>query len=415
MKRIGVSRLACYGWVGEHAGSTASANYVLLEELLRRGLQLDLYAHREHIPEPVGLRGPGFVYRGFPQPRWLDLVDRLPGGGADASRALLFPLIARAWQGVMQPTANSIHRQAPYDAVLALGTDPVFALENAPTITWLQGPYHTELEALRRLKHQVVAAAGRPYYAAITAWYRYRGMALRIHPVRSDRVIVGSDWARRAVLEREGSDPPIDALPYPVDLETFRPEPAYAPDPEAPLVLSLGRLDPRKRLDLLLESFDLVRETIPGARLLIVGSAGRIPGALAPLHRSAQRDAVEYRPPIPRQQVPSLLREAAVLVQASENENFGSSVAEALACGTPVVVGPSNGTASYIDGCSRVFDAYTSEALADAVVEVLRIRREQPDEVRASTRASAERWFSAPRIVDWLLEIVSAAIAERAA
>ena len=58
------------------------------------------------------------------------------------------------------------------------------------------------------------------------------------------------------------------------------------------------------------------------------------------------------------QEVPALLREATVLVQTSENENFGSSVAEALACGTPVVVGPSNGTADYIDEHSMIFGDY---------------------------------------------------------
>jgi glycosyltransferase involved in cell wall biosynthesis len=40
---------------------------------------------------------------------------------------------------------------------------------------------------------------------------------------------------------------------------------------------------------------------------------------------------------VPRAQVPGLLRGAAVVVQTSENEDFGSAVAEALACGTPVV------------------------------------------------------------------------------
>ncbi len=42
---------------------------------------------------------------------------------------------------------------------------------------------------------------------------------------------------------------------------------------------------------------------------------------------------------VPREAVPDLIRQATAVVQVSENENFGSSIAEALACGVPVVAG----------------------------------------------------------------------------
>src|SRR5439155_6455459 len=116
------------------------------------------------------------------------------------------------------------------------------------------------------------------------------------------------------------------ALPYPIDLDAFCPD-DMQPDLEAPIILSLGRLDPRKRLDLLLEAFAELRATLPTARLRIVGRQGHIPGELSLLEGFALRDAVDYQPAVPRGQVPRLLREAAVLVQPSENENFGSAVA----------------------------------------------------------------------------------------
>ncbi len=200
------------------------------------------------------------------------------------------------------------------------------------------------------------------------------------------------------------------AVPYPVDLELFRPGPPVDPDPERPVLLSLGRLDPRKRLDLLLDAFALVLEAIPGARLRIVGRPGAAPRQLSLLDRFARRDAVEYQPAIPRTEVPALLRAAGVLVQTSENENFGSAVAEALACGTPVALGPTNGTADYIDGNSRVFAEYKPRAVADAILAVLGTRSGSPDEVCATTRAAAERCFAPPVVADRLLEIIDEAI-----
>ena len=176
------------------------------------------------------------------------------------------------------------------------------------------------------------------------------------------------------------------------------------------MLLSLGRLDPRKRLDLLLDAFALVLEDIPGARLRIVGRPEYAPRQLSLLNRFPHRDAVDYRPAIPRTEVPATLREASVLVQTSENENFGSSVAEALACGTPVVLGPSNGTADYIDDKSEIFGAYDARAVADAILAVLGTRSGSPDEVCATTRAAAERCFAPPVVADRLLEIIEEAI-----
>ena len=202
--------------------------------------------------------------------------------------------------------------------------------------------------------------------------------------------------------------------PYPVDLETFHPKPAAAHDPDRPLLVALGRLDPRKRLNLLLDAFAIVLEAVPAARLRIVGRPGYAPNQLSLIERFPRRDAVEYREAVPRPEVPALLREATVLVQTSENENFGSSVAEALACGTPVVVGPSNGTADYIDEHSVTFGDY--EPLLGRRLDPGRHTGENraPRGVRDDTRAVAERWFASPAVADGLLAIIEQAVEDQA-
>jgi glycosyltransferase involved in cell wall biosynthesis len=281
-----------------------------------------------------------------------------------------------------------------------------------PVVTWVQGPSHTELEAIRRLRPQISSVSGRAYYLAMVAYYALAPLLRRGLLDSSSRVICGSEWSRQAIVTRGIRTERVHALPYPIDLELFRPGETEAVDWESPVLLHLGRLDPRKRLDLLLDAFAVVLRTFPRTRLRIVGRPGNARNQLSLIERFPRREQVEYLPHLARQRVPELMREAAVLVQTSENENFGSAVAEALACGVPAVLGPSNGTADYVDETSEMFDAYTAESVGAAIVRVLERRRAEPELVRHSTRTAAERWFALSTVVDRLLAIVNGAIDE---
>jgi glycosyltransferase involved in cell wall biosynthesis len=403
-------RLACYGWVDEKAGSVAAAGHLALRELLRRGVQVDLFAHAEHVPRPEDLVGEGFRYFGLEQPAPLTWVDSLPSRLVTAVRLLFEPAAAAAWRRAYRPVVEGEHRRAPYDAVLALGTLPAFTIPGVPTVAWLQAPLHTELDAIRRLRREIVGVSGRAFYVSLFALSRYSLLVRRRALASCDRMIVGSEWSRRAAVGAGVPADAVDAMPYPIDLDLFHPDHESRVDWDQPVLLALGRLDPRKRLDLLLEAFGLVLESVPGARLRVVGRPGYAPNQLSLIERFPKRAQVEYRSAVSREQVPLLLREAAVLVQPSENENFGSAVAEALACGVPVVVGPSNGTADYADANSAVFETYTPASLAHAILRTLEARRRRPNDICRTARASAERWFAAPAIADRLMQVIDAAI-----
>lgn len=401
-------RLACYGWVDEHAGSVASANHLVLRELLRRGVEVDFFANRDHVPPPRGLAD-GFRYVGVRPPRPLGALPPLAQRGVNW---LFSPAVRAAWRRIFQPVAERRHREAPFDALLSLGTPPAFTIPGVPTVTWVQGPLQTELQAIRRLEPQIRRTSGRLCHRALIGYYRVDERSQNGVLDSSDRVICGSRWARSALVASGIDASRVSALPYPIDLRRFTAGGEIA-DLNAPLVLSLGRLDPRKRLDLLLDGFGRVLDVLPDARLLAVGRPGYAPRQLRLLERFARRDRVEYRPAVPREQVPALLREAAVLVQTSENENFGSAVAEALACGVPAVVGPSNGTADYLDETSQVFRSYDADAVAEAVERVIRTRRSDPEGSRRSARATAERWFAPAQVTERLLAIIDDAVRPR--
>jgi len=107
---------------------------------------------------------------------------------------------------------------------------------------------------------------------------------------------------------------------------------------DAPSLLFVGRLDPIKGLDLLLQSVSLMRTP---ARLTVVG--GDLVGdpELERLRGVAQTlgiaDRVAFVGALPQRELHKYYRAADALVVTSCYESFGLAAVEALASGTPVV------------------------------------------------------------------------------
>lgn len=109
---------------------------------------------------------------------------------------------------------------------------------------------------------------------------------------------------------------------------------------EAPVVLFLGRIDPKKGLDILIEAFDLVHRENEAARLLVVG-----PGAAAYVNElrtlvanRGLKEAVVFAGPLYGMDVVQAYVDSDVFVLPSHTENFGMAVVEAMAAGTPTII-----------------------------------------------------------------------------
>ncbi|MBV9892942.1 MAG: glycosyltransferase [Chloroflexi bacterium] len=110
----------------------------------------------------------------------------------------------------------------------------------------------------------------------------------------------------------------------------------------APYVLVLGRLHPKKGLERFIDAFlEATEDSGLGRWRLAIAGDGE-PAYVAGLRQSVQRHdtaaKVQFVGWLTGERKAAALREAQLLALPSHQENFGIVVAEALACGTPVLI-----------------------------------------------------------------------------
>ena len=106
-----------------------------------------------------------------------------------------------------------------------------------------------------------------------------------------------------------------------------------------PTILFVGRLEPMKGADLLLEAFGMLPAD-SGAQLWIVGGDERDADERARLEAIARAagvaDRVVFHGAAPHASLPDAYRAADICAVPSTTESFGMVAVEAMACGTPV-------------------------------------------------------------------------------
>jgi glycosyltransferase involved in cell wall biosynthesis len=195
------------------------------------------------------------------------------------------------------------------------------------------------------------------------------------------RVLAVSD-AEQQQFERLGIDSRIVRhVPNPVDLDEFSPPPergrfraavGLSTAAAAPMVLFLGKLTPRKRVDVLVRAF--VRLSNEQARLVI---AGNDMGAGSQIRSLVRRLGLERRTIFTgllrgRERLEALI-DASVVVYPSEDEIFGLVPLEALLLGTPVIVAGDSGCGEVVSriGGGQLVASGDVDGLTGAIQRVL--------------------------------------------
>jgi glycosyltransferase involved in cell wall biosynthesis len=195
----------------------------------------------------------------------------------------------------------------------------------------------------------------------------------------ADHVVVVSDSLGKAILKIEPRvAPTLKTIYNGVDLEVFeRPsdDRRNFDSSHLPTIISVGSFVPAKGHDVLVQAFSIVKEQVPGARLVLVGRSGpELRRVEELIERLRLRQDVDIHLDVPHDDIPRLLSESDLFALASRREGFGLVVVEAAAAMLPVICTKAGGLAELVnDGETGTLVNIDDPAdMAGAIVRALR-------------------------------------------
>lgn len=292
-----------------------------------------------------------------------------------------------------QPGADDWDRTQPFDVVRMPGPVLVPGRRLARAINAVVARHHSGLVLLDPVAHTapLVGRLDVPYgvvahgaEVVIPASLPVVQLAVRRSLRNAAVVVAAGDYPARAAEQAAGRPVPTVNIPPGVDVERFVPVgPArragirqrYGVDPDAPLIVSVSRLVPRKGMDTLIAASARLAVRHPGLQVLIAGE-GRDRSRLAGLIDSLGAP-VRLVDRVDGDGLPDFYAMADVFAMLCRNrwggleqEGFGIVFLEAAACGVPQVAGNSGGAGdAVVDGVTGVVVDHPTDL--DEVVDAL--------------------------------------------
>lgn len=154
------------------------------------------------------------------------------------------------------------------------------------------------------------------------------------------RAVAMSEEERHEILEMGAGAGRVSVVPCGVDTDHFTPHGPAAERGPNPRLLVLDHLEEHRGIDTVLCALG----RLPDTELIIAGGtrgqedprweAGRLRGVAAAVGAA---DRVRFAGRVPREDVPALIRSCDAVVSVPPTEACGTTAAEAMACGVPVV------------------------------------------------------------------------------
>lgn len=196
---------------------------------------------------------------------------------------------------------------------------------------------------------------------------------------KANRIICCSEDGKQELLGFYGKrwEPKVQVVPWAAD-ERFKPasEPTDTIQENyginGPYFLYVGYLFQRRNLPLLIKGFHCIAEQFKDVSLVIIGRdkdyGGSLPGMIRDLKLEQRIRIFDY---VSEEDLLVFYQHAFCLVHPSTYEGFGLPVIEALACGVPVLLGPSGALKEAAGEAAFIIDPFTEEGMGNAMSSLL--------------------------------------------
>jgi len=209
-------------------------------------------------------------------------------------------------------------------------------------------------------------------------------------------------WRRQMLYRREATVIPNMAPTLPVVSGHKR---------RLPTAICVADASPRKNVDLLVRAFLIVRDSIPDARLQLVGF-GLGPEDQLPLKMVAGgvADGIEFIGHVGRPALAEMIAAAWCLVHPSLEESFGNTLVEAMMLGTPVIGGRDSGAVPWVLDHGRAGELVDVRSEAEVAQALVRNLDSGPIAPPARARELLDTRYSRDRLLQLHLDEYSRAL-----
>ena len=216
---------------------------------------------------------------------------------------------------------------------------------------------------------------------------------MRIYGYPSERVDVAPHGVDRRSLSGAHADPASIAA----TLRRLR--------IEAPYVLFLGTLQPRKNLGTLARAYAVARQRGLSHTLVLAGAPGWRYADVAAELKGLSSEGIQLTGAVEPEDLPPLLAGASAFVSVAIDEGFGMPVLEAMASGVPVVAAREGGLANAAGDAGIRVDPRNHDEIAEALLHITTDERLHEDlRARGLARAAEFTWTRTARCVWQSLE-----------
>lgn len=162
-----------------------------------------------------------------------------------------------------------------------------------------------------------------------------------------------------------------------------------------------------KRGEIFIHSVPLVLRDFPEQKFVVIGKRGNAYQRLQKLILDLGIEKnIEFIGSINNSEMPEWLQRSKAYIQISDTETFGVSMAEAMSCGTPVVVSRKGALPEVAGECGIYVDHNDPKSVAAGIINLLRKSEAERQEVGLKVRSRIVENFSYERRKKLLQQII---------